>query len=316
MKPPVTPQPWALLRRHTAPRIGLGRAGASLPTAAHLAFPQAHAAARDAVHLPCQVEPLLAGLRALGEAPLQVQSRAADRTTYLQRPDLGRRLSEASAAQLAALDAPAVDLAFVLADGLSSLALQRQALPLFAALRERLVAEGGWTWAPPVLALQARVALGDEVGALLWVDIGASLKLFGGLDALLADFDAGFADSGHSGQRGVAPTLEAAAVLARLGLSRPIGDLTELPAVLDPLPLSALPLEPKVQDALKAVGLSTVGELLALPAAPLAKRHVPAFTLYLDRLLGRRPDVRPRYRLPPKYQRRFDLLGEVAGMLF
>lgn len=167
MKPPVTPQPWALLRRHTAARIGLGRAGASLPTAAHLAFQQAHAAARDAVHLPCQVEPLLAGLRALGEAPLQVHSRAADRTTYLQRPDLGRRLSEASAAQLAALDAPAVDLAFVLADGLSSLALQRQALPLFAALRERLVAEGGWTWAPPVLALQARVALGDEVGALL-----------------------------------------------------------------------------------------------------------------------------------------------------
>ncbi len=155
--------------------------------------------------------------------------------------------------------------------------------------------------------------------ALLWVDIGSSLKLFGGLDALLADFDAGFADSGHVGQRGVAPTLEAAAVLARLGLSRPICDVTELPAVLDSLPLAALPLAPKVQDALKAVGLSTVGELLALPAAPLAKRHGPAFTLYLDRLLGRRPDVRPRYRLPPKYQRRFDLLGEVEhseGLLF
>lgn len=167
MKPPVTPQPWALLRAHTAARIGLGRAGASLPTAAHLAFQEAHAAARDAVHLPLQAEPLLAALRALGEAPLQVQSRAADRPTYLQRPDLGRRLSEASAAQLAALNPPEVDLAFVLADGLSPLALQRQALPLFTALRERLVLDGCWTWAPPVLATQARVALGDEVGALL-----------------------------------------------------------------------------------------------------------------------------------------------------
>lgn len=167
MKPPVTAQPWAALRRHTAARIGLGRAGASLPTAAHLAFQQAHAAARDAVHLPLQADALLADLRALGEAPLEVQSRAADRASFLQRPDLGRRLSEASAAALAALNAPAVDLAFVLADGLSALALQRQAVPLLRSLRERLAAEGGWTWAPPVLATQARVALGDEVGALL-----------------------------------------------------------------------------------------------------------------------------------------------------
>ncbi|RTL44204.1 MAG: ethanolamine ammonia-lyase subunit EutC [Burkholderiales bacterium] len=167
MKPPVTAQPWAGLRAHTAARIGLGRAGASLPTAAHLAFQQAHADARDAVHLPLDAAPLLAGLRALGEAPVAVASRALDRSTYLQRPDLGRRLSEASVQALAALAAAPVDLAFVLADGLSALALQRQALPLFQALRERLVAQGGWTWAPPVLATQARVALGDEVGALL-----------------------------------------------------------------------------------------------------------------------------------------------------
>lgn len=166
-KPPVVDQPWAGLRRHTAARIALGRAGVSVPTAAHLAFQLAHAQARDAVHAPLDAGALLAGLRALGEAPLQVQSQAADRATYLQRPDLGRRLGESSAAALAALQAPATDLAFVLADGLSALALQRQALPLFTALRERLLAEGGWAWAPPVVATQARVALGDEVGALL-----------------------------------------------------------------------------------------------------------------------------------------------------
>lgn len=167
MKPPVVDQPWAGLRRYTAARIALGRAGASLPTAAHLAFQLAHAEARDAVQAPLDASALLAGLRVLGEAPQQVHSRAPDRATYLQRPDLGRRLDEASAAQLAALRSPPADLAFVLADGLSALALQRQALPLFAALRERLLAEGGWTWAPPVVATQARVALGDEAGALL-----------------------------------------------------------------------------------------------------------------------------------------------------
>ncbi|RTL15225.1 MAG: ethanolamine ammonia-lyase subunit EutC [Burkholderiales bacterium] len=167
MKPAVTPQPWAGLRTLTAARIGLGRAGASLPTTAHLAFQQAHAEARDAVHMPLDVGALLAGLRALGEAPFPVQSRASDRASYLQRPDLGRRLSEASATTLAALRAAPADLAFVLADGLSALALQRQALPLFTALRERLLAEACWSWAPPVVATQARVALGDEVGALL-----------------------------------------------------------------------------------------------------------------------------------------------------
>lgn len=167
MKPPVTDQPWASLRRYTAARIGLGRAGASVPTAAHLAFQQAHAEARDAVHAALDVQALVAGLRALGEAPLHVRSRAPDRAAYLQRPDLGRRLADASAALLAERRAPAADLAFVLADGLSALALQRQALPLFTALRERLQQEGGWAWAPPVVATQARVALGDEVGALL-----------------------------------------------------------------------------------------------------------------------------------------------------
>jgi len=166
-QPPVVAQPWSSLRRYTAARIALGRAGVSLPTEAHLAFQQAHAQARDAVHEPLDADALLAGLRALGEAPLHVRSRAADRASYLQRPDLGRRLSEASAAELAALDAHATDLAFVLADGLSAPALQRQALPLLTALRERLSTEGGWTWAPPVVATQARVALGDEVGALL-----------------------------------------------------------------------------------------------------------------------------------------------------
>jgi ethanolamine ammonia-lyase small subunit len=167
MKPPVVDQPWASLRRYTAARIALGRAGVSVPTAAHLAFQQAHAQARDAVHAALDASALLAGLSALGEAPLQVRSRAADRAIYLQRPDLGRRLDDASASLLAALQAPQTDLAFVLADGLSALALQRQALQLFTALRERLLMEGGWTWAPPVVATQARVALGDEVGMLL-----------------------------------------------------------------------------------------------------------------------------------------------------
>ena len=78
-------------------------------------------------------------------------------------------------------------------------------------------------------------------------------------------------------------------------------------------------LTPRTLEALKAIGLSRIGELLALPAAALGKRHGAQLVTFLDRLLGRRPDVRPRWRPPAKFQRRIDLLGEVEyteGLLF
>ncbi|WP_293393960.1 DNA polymerase Y family protein [Nevskia sp.] len=155
--------------------------------------------------------------------------------------------------------------------------------------------------------------------ALLWVEIGASLKLYGGLEALLAHLDAGFAETGHVGSLAVAPTLEAAALFARIGLAEPVIEREQLPAVLDALPLASLMLTPRTLEALKAIGLSRIGELLALPAAALGKRHGAQLVTFLDRLLGRRPDVRPRWRPPAKFQRRIDLLGEVEyteGLLF
>jgi protein ImuB len=155
--------------------------------------------------------------------------------------------------------------------------------------------------------------------ALLWIEIGASLRLYGGLDGLLANFDAAFGETGHRGQRGVAPTPEAAALLARIGSTAPVLERAALAPVLGVLPLTALALAPSMHEALKSVGLSRIGELLQLPAAALGRRHGPQLVEHLDRLLGRRPDVRPRYRLPPRYQRRFDLLGEVEhseGLLF
>jgi ethanolamine ammonia-lyase small subunit len=168
---PPAPDPWAELRRHTPARIGLGRSGTALPTAEVLRFAAAHAAARDAVHVPHDVDALQAELAAEGwPAVHAVTSRAADRAEYLRRPDLGRRLiaTDAQRLQAAAGDAPA-DLCVVLADGLSAPALQRHALPLLSQLRAALDNNDGaaFTWAPLVIATQARVALADEIGALL-----------------------------------------------------------------------------------------------------------------------------------------------------
>ena len=166
--------PWARLARLTPARIGLGRAGAALPTREVLRFALDHARARDAVHAPLDVEALAADLAALGHDVLRVESAAPDRPTYLRRPDLGRRLSEPSRAALAARDKPPTDLAVLIADGLSAAAAQTHAAPLLAALAP-WIAQAGWTLAPVVVARQGRVALGDEVGAMLRARIAVVL---------------------------------------------------------------------------------------------------------------------------------------------
>jgi ethanolamine ammonia-lyase small subunit len=162
---PVPPDPWADLRRHTPARIGLGRSGVALPTAEVLRFAAAHAQARDAVHVALDSAALERQLHIDGWRCVVVTSRAASRDEYLRRPDLGRRLAPADATRLKDLAAGDVDLAIVVGDGLSALAVQRHAPPLLAALR---VALGDTpTLAPLVIATQARVALADDIGALL-----------------------------------------------------------------------------------------------------------------------------------------------------
>ncbi|MDQ2772424.1 MAG: ethanolamine ammonia-lyase subunit EutC [Bacteroidota bacterium] len=156
------PDPWAGLREFTAARIALGRSGVSVPLRAALDFRLAHAHARDAVYSTLDTELLQAALAALNLPLLLVHSRAQNRSEYLQRPDLGRQLDEASAARLAA-EAADCDLAIVLADGLSATAVNAHAAPLLQLLLPALQA-AGLRLGPVVLAEQARVALGDEVG--------------------------------------------------------------------------------------------------------------------------------------------------------
>jgi ethanolamine ammonia-lyase small subunit len=161
--------PWQALRRLTPARIALGRAGTSLPTDAQLDFQFAHAQARDAVHLPLDADALATGLAERGHQVLQLHSAAADRHTYLQRPDLGRRLDAASVQTLR--DYPhahpgGYDLAVVIADGLSALAVQRHSL-VFLDRWQQQASEDGWTLAPICLVRQGRVAVADEVAELL-----------------------------------------------------------------------------------------------------------------------------------------------------
>ncbi|WP_309605693.1 ethanolamine ammonia-lyase subunit EutC [Phenylobacterium sp.] len=149
--------PFAALRAATPARVALGRAGQGLPTAPMLAFQLAHARARDAVHAGLDVPRVRDALA--GEV-LVVRSVAADRAAYLMNPDLGRRPGP---------DSPALprgehDLAIIIADGLSALAVHAHAAAVVAALGARLT---GWRIAPVVIAHLGRVAIGDPIGAAL-----------------------------------------------------------------------------------------------------------------------------------------------------
>ena len=169
----VVTNPWGMLRQFTSGRIALGRTGISLPTTPQLEFQLAHARARDAVHHELKVDIVqqaVMGLQ-LVEQCVVVESSAGNRATYLQRPDLGRRLSSGSRLQLQLLasqskQASTYDLAFVIVDGLSALAVETNAVPLLQAVTDRLGSEG-LSLAPVTIVRQGRVAVGDEVGELL-----------------------------------------------------------------------------------------------------------------------------------------------------
>jgi ethanolamine ammonia-lyase small subunit len=164
------PARWTDLRRFTPARVGLGRAGNGLPTAAHLAFQADHAAARDAVHAALNVAALQGALTEAGMDSLAVHSAAEDRATYLRRPDLGRRLLEADRARLPA--APGA-LLLVVCDGLSAVAVQRHAASLLRHIVPPLRAVG--PVAPVVIASQGRVALGDDIGGAMGAEAVAVL---------------------------------------------------------------------------------------------------------------------------------------------
>lgn len=165
----MTEDPWANLKRFTDARIGLGRSGAAMPTREVLNFALSHAMARDAVTTPIDWNPIENGLSALGLPTLRIASAAGDRSEYLRRPDLGRRLSDTSREALvraSEIEAAKPDLVILVGDGLSSLGVAANTLAYMSAFMPYVV-KSGWKLSPVLLADNARVALGDEAGEIL-----------------------------------------------------------------------------------------------------------------------------------------------------
>jgi ethanolamine ammonia-lyase small subunit len=162
-------RPGRALQQYTAARVALARAGSAVSTAEQLAFQLDHARARDAVHDTVDFAGLLAGLRERGSAAVMLESAAGGaeaRHLYLRRPDLGRRLGLRALQELEELAAghSQADALVVVADGLSALAVDRNALPLLDALLPLLA---DWKLGPVCVVRNGRVAIGDEIGAIL-----------------------------------------------------------------------------------------------------------------------------------------------------
>lgn len=158
--------PWFELKRYTQARIGQGRAGCATPTDAQLEFQLAHAMARDAVHQPWDMNTLANALDGKGWPALQLATAIDNRQQYLRRPDLGRCLNQHSRNALQAVSANTIDVALVVSNGLSSTAVEQHGLALLEAVvgayRQDSLRIG-----PICLVANARVAVADEIGALL-----------------------------------------------------------------------------------------------------------------------------------------------------
>jgi protein ImuB len=149
--------------------------------------------------------------------------------------------------------------------------------------------------------------------AALWLEIGASLKLFGGFRKLIEQLEAALAQLQYTYQLGIAPTLEGAALLSRAGIRVALTTTEALQKRIRELSVNRLALPTEVIDKLAMVGIRTIGATLDIPREAIAKRFGVEASNYLDRLIGAAADPRETFKLPPAYTARFEFGFEING---
>lgn len=151
----------------------------------------------------------------------------------------------------------------------------------------------------------------------LLLEVAASLRLFGGAEALIVQVGKGVSDLGYQCRLALAPTPLGALVLAMQagvpaeGHAPVVADRPALGAALGALPLRALGLTPREMDDLTRMGLRRVLDLLRLPRRGLRERLGSRRVDWLERLLGESPDPRPWFEPPAGYSGRIELPGEI-----
>lgn len=160
-----------------------------------------------------------------------------------------------------------------------------------------------------VLSFTPMTCLAPPNGVL--ADIGGSLRLFGGLPRLVAHLVQGMHAQGYAAVLGIAPTALAALLLARAGHGQPVQDVRELPRALAPIPLAHVDMPDAVRATLREAGITTFGDVAALPRDGLARRFGAGLVAFVDNALGRVPDARAPYVPPPRFASRLELPAPV-----
>jgi len=200
----------------------------------------------------------------------------------------------------------------------SSIAMLERKRHAETAALERLAA-WAYQFSSTVVIGEAPVEIKQARIAAIWLEIGASLKLFGGFRALIEKFENAFAHLRYSYQLGIAPTLEGAALLARTNIRLALTTRPALQLKISRLPVMKLALATQITEQLYMVGIRTIGALLELPRDAVARRFGPHTSNYLDRLIGLAPDPRPSYQLPYRYDTKFEFgfeIGSTEALLF
>ncbi|MBW3139366.1 DNA polymerase Y family protein [Ferrimonas balearica] len=170
----------------------------------------------------------------------------------------------------------------------------------------------------PLLEAMAQWAYGLSGQVMLFppqtlvLEVSSMLRLFGGLASWLSALQQGLASLGQPAHWALSHTPMAAALLARA--RQPETEARPVTEALASLPLSAWDLPADAEVRLAGMGVHDGKALLALPRAELGQRFGAELLLYLERLLGQRPDPRPHFQPPEHYQRRLELMEEIETL--
>ena len=152
-----------------------------------------------------------------------------------------------------------------------------------------------------------------EPGHVLLLELSGSERLFGSVDTLRRQIARGLKAQGVSARLAIAPTPLASTWLAKAGREMRVDKMSQLPDRLSRLPLDCLDWPADVSDALKGMGVSSVGDCLRLPRQGFVRRFGAGLLLQLDRAVGRLPDPRENTRRPQRFFADAEFDAEESG---
>jgi protein ImuB len=166
--------------------------------------------------------------------------------------------------------------------------------------------------AAAIALLQFTPQLAEAEEATLLLDVGASLRLFGGIRALCHKVAHSVRALGFTGTLSCAPTARGAWLLARSNAGRAL-TMASLERRLEILPVGLLPPARAYLDWLEGIGCLSLGELRRLPRPGLQRRCGRALLDMLDDAHGARPELHQWLEAPASFQAKLELFDRVEN---